>query len=133
MTMTATWSSGAFGGVAWVAGAVDGWPGLGAGGVVAALAVGEAVAVGVGVGVAVTVGVGVDVTRGVRWVHAPIATSSTMMPVQAVTRRRSAMQEVPAAVDDPVPDKLVVLGDAGGRHQLLQALLEVGPGLLEPG
>ncbi|TMK45169.1 MAG: hypothetical protein E6G66_13170, partial [Actinobacteria bacterium] len=102
----------------------------------AGVAVAETEAVGVGVavslGVAVGVGVGVDVGPGVRWVHAPIAISSTTTPVQAVARRRSAMQQVPPAVDDPVPDELVVLGDAGGCHQYLQALLEVGPGLLEP-
>src|SRR5438876_6262803 len=129
MTTTTMWSSAAFFGVPGGVGGRDG-----AGGVPAAGAVGEAVAVGVAVwvGVAVNVGVGVDVAPGVRWVHAPSAISSTTTPVQGVARRRSAMQQVPPAVDDPVPDELVVLGDAGGRHQHLQALLEVGPGLLEP-
>jgi hypothetical protein len=98
------WSSGAFFGVPVpVPGAVEGFglTGVARGGVgVGDLPVvgtgGEAVAVGVAVwvGAAVTVGVGVgdDLATGVRWLHAPSAMSRMAMPLQAVTRRRSAMQ-----------------------------------------
>src|SRR5437762_1418386 len=100
MTITAMWSSAAFFGVPGGVEGIDGPAGVGPG--EAPVAVGEAVVVGVGIAVWVGVEVGVDVAPGARWVHAPSAINSTMTPVQAVARRRSAMQQVPPVVDEPV-------------------------------
>src|ERR1700737_4216227 len=99
MTITAMWSSEAFLGVP---GGDEGFAGV-------------AGVAGVGVGG------GVGPATGVRWVHAPSAMTRRTMPLQAVARRRSVMEQFPSPVDEPVPDELVVLRDAGGRHPPLQA------------
>src|ERR1700736_1643741 len=136
MTITAMWSRAA-------GFAATGVVGAGAGGVVgmAAGVVGATVTgtvtvddgEAVAAGVALTVGLGVDVATGVCFVQAARVVVSSTTAVTAMVRRASVTEQFPSAVDEAVPDELVLVGDARGAHEDLQALLQVRPGLLQPG